>query len=243
MIRAMVWLTVGLEMILVARTLLLTALVPLLVRGLVGGRAGALQGGEANPAGHPTRPSGHDIALSLGSSWVFAAGGAVVIQADTLGWTRLIHGAAPWWMAPLGFAAVLLLQDGLFYGVHRLLHHRHLYRWLHRGHHHSRHPTSWTAFAFDPGEAVLQSGFLVGVVFLIPLQPATLLALLLTMSVWAVLNHLDGLAPEGQGPLRWLGRGLIGPAHHGLHHRRPGRNFGLYFTVWDKLCGTEAPPG
>jgi len=242
MIRAMVWLTVGLEAILVARTLLLTALLPPLARALTRCASGptCTDGAQEGPS---RRPSGHDIALSLGSSWVFAAGGAVVIQADALGYTRLIHGAAPWWMAPLGFGAVLLLQDGVFYGVHRLLHHRHLYRWLHRGHHHSRHPTSWTTFAFDPGEAVLQSGFLVGVVFLIPLQPATLLALLLTMSAWAVLNHLDALAPQGQSPLRWLGRGLIGPAHHGLHHRRPGHNFGLYFTVWDKLCGTEAPPG
>jgi sterol desaturase/sphingolipid hydroxylase (fatty acid hydroxylase superfamily) len=36
-----------------------------------------------------------------------------------------------------------------------------------------------------------------------------------------------------------LGRWLIGPAHHGRHHRRPGCNFGLYFTLWDRLCGTE----
>lgn len=26
--------------------------------------------------------------------------------------------------------------------------------------------------------------------------------------------------------------------HHDLHHRFPTRNFSLYFTHWDRLCGT-----
>ena len=232
MLRSLAWVTLGMYAILVARTLLLTAVATALT-------AAAPASGNGPPR---RRPSGHDIRLSLGSSWVFALGGAVVIQADGLGLTRLIHGpGSPWWLAPLGFAAVLLLQDGVFYAVHRLLHHRRLYRWLHQGHHHSHHPTAWTAFAFDPGEALLQAAFLVAVVFLIPLQPATLLALLLTMSGWAVLNHLDPeRLPTGM-PLAWLDQWLIGPRHHGHHHRRPGLHFGLYFTLWDKLCGTEAP--
>ena len=166
----------------------------------------------------------------------------MVIQADGLGLTRLIHEpGSPWWLAPLEFVAVLLLQDTLFYGLHRLMHHRLCYRWLHQGHHHSRHPTGWTAFAFDAGEGLLQAGFLVGVVFLIPLQSATLLALLLTMSAWAVVNHLDPVQQSGAPRSEWLGRWLIGPTHHGLHHLRPGRNYGLYFTFWDRICGTVEP--
>ena len=239
MLRPLFTLTLGLEAILLARTLVLVALIPLLVSLLPGARAHA---GPA-PATHSAGPSRHDIALSLGSSWIFALGGAVVIQADGQGLTRLLHGpGSPWWLAPLEFAGVLLLQDTLFYGLHRLLHHRLFYRWLHQGHHHSRHPTAWTAFAFDPGEALLQAGFLVGVVFLIPLQTTTLLALLLTMSAWAVLNHLDpDVLGEGAQNGRSVGW-LIGPGHHGLHHRRPGQNFGLYFTLWDRLCGTAEPP-
>jgi sterol desaturase/sphingolipid hydroxylase (fatty acid hydroxylase superfamily) len=81
----------------------------------------------------------------------------------------------------------------------------------------------------------------VGVVFLIPLQSATLLALLLTMSAWAVVNHLDPVQQSGASRSEWLGRWLIGPTHHGLHHLRPGRNYGLYFTFWDRICGTVEP--
>ncbi len=238
MLRPLLSLTLGLEAILLARTLVLIALVPPLVRMLSG--AGAP--GGARPAQQTRRPSGHDITLSLGSSWIFALGGAVMIQADGLGLTRLIHEpGSPWWLAPLEFVGVLLLQDTLFYGLHRLMHHRLWYRWLHQGHHHSRHPTGWTAFAFDAGEGLLQAGFLVGVVFLIPLQSATLLALLLTMSTWAVVNHLDPAQENGAPRSERLDGWLIGPTHHGLHHRRPGGNFGLYFTFWDRICGTVVP--
>jgi sterol desaturase/sphingolipid hydroxylase (fatty acid hydroxylase superfamily) len=27
--------------------------------------------------------------------------------------------------------------------------------------------------------------------------------------------------------------------HHDLHHARAGTNFGLYFTFWDRMMGTE----
>jgi sterol desaturase/sphingolipid hydroxylase (fatty acid hydroxylase superfamily) len=27
--------------------------------------------------------------------------------------------------------------------------------------------------------------------------------------------------------------------HHDLHHARAGTNFGLYFTFWDRIMGTE----
>jgi sterol desaturase/sphingolipid hydroxylase (fatty acid hydroxylase superfamily) len=238
MLQPLLSLTLGLEAILVVRTLVLIALVPPLVRMLPGAKAPT----GPQSAQQTRRPEGHDIALSLGSSWIFALGGAVVIQADAMGLTRLIHDpGGRWWLAPLQFVGVLLLQDTIFYGLHRLLHHRLCYRWLHQGHHHSRHPTGWTAFAFDGGEALLQAGFLVGVVFLIPLQGATLMALLLTMSAWAVVNHLDP-AQQGSAPRsERLGRWLIGPTHHGLHHLRPGRNFGLYFTFWDRICGTAEP--
>ena len=230
MLPSLVWFTAVLYAILLARTLLLTSLAGVLTAA-----------GTADNSPPPRRPSRHDIGLSLGSSWVFALGGALVIQADRQGLTRLIDGpGGPWWLAPLGFAGVLLLQDSLFYGVHRLLHHRLLYAWMHQGHHHSRQPTAWTAFAFDPGEALLQAGFLVAVALLLPLQRGTYLALLLSMSLWAVLNHLDPTRLPAGFRHPWLGRWLIGPGHHGHHHLRPGCNYGLYFTFWDRLCGTEA---
>jgi sterol desaturase/sphingolipid hydroxylase (fatty acid hydroxylase superfamily) len=88
---------------------------------------------------------------------------------------------------------------------------------------------------------VVQALFLVGVVFAVPLHAVTLVAVLCTMTVWAVVNHL-GLDRLPLGfPHHWLGRWFFGPAHHSLHHRRHGVHFGLDFTFWDLVCGTEDP--
>ena len=184
-----------------------------------------------------------DIQLSVISAAVFALATAGVLALRGLGLTSLyerpdLHG---WWYLGFSYAAVLFLQDGFFYASHRLFHHPALFRWLHEGHHRSRQPTPWTSFAFDPIEAVVQALFLVGVVFVVPLHAVTLLAVLCTMTVWAVVNHLGLDRLPLRFPHHWLGRWFIGPAHHSLHHRRHGVHFGLYFTFWDQICGSEDP--
>jgi lathosterol oxidase len=134
---------------------------------------------------------------------------------------------------------VLLLQDTYFYFTHRLSHHPVLFSWLHRGHHRSCHPTPWTSFAFDLPEAIVQSLFLVGIVFVIPLHFITLIAVLSTMTIWAVLNHLGLDRLPASFPHHWLGKWFIGPAHHSVHHRKYMVHYGLYFTFWDRLLGTQ----
>lgn len=185
----------------------------------------------------------HDIKLSVSSAVVFALAAAYILTMYGWGITRLYSHAQQYglWYLGISYAAVLVLQDTYFYFTHRLFHHPLLFRWLHQGHHRSRHPTPWTSFAFDPLEAIVQSLFLIGIVFVIPLHFITLIAVLITMTVWAVVNHLgiDRLPPSF--PHHWLGRWLIGPAHHSIHHRKYTLHYGLYFTFWDKLLGTQDP--
>lgn len=175
------------------------------------------------------------------SAVVFALAAAAVLWLQGHGLTRLYSQADAhgWWYLGVSYLLVLILQDAVFYASHRLFHHPALYGWFHQGHHRSRQPTPWTSFAFDPPEAAVQALFLVAVVLLIPLHLITLLAVLSTMTVWAIVNHLDLALLPRQFPHHLLGRWVIGPAHHSLHHRRPGVHFGLYFTFWDRLCGTE----
>lgn len=183
----------------------------------------------------------HDIGLSVLSAAVFALAAAAVLWLHAQGITRLYAEADPsnWWYLVVSYVFVLILQDGVFYATHRLFHHPALYATFHRGHHRSRRPTPWTSFAFDPPEAMVQSLFLVGVVMLVPLHLFTLLAVLSTMTVWAIVNHLDLECLPSRFPHHLLGRWVIGPAHHSLHHRRPSVHFGLYFTFWDRAFGTQ----
>ncbi|CAN1213600.1 sterol desaturase family protein [Tumidithrix helvetica PCC 7403] len=185
----------------------------------------------------------HDILLSVLSTAVFAIAAAAIVSGYDLGITRLYSDAQQYglWYLGVSYAAVLLLQDAYFYFTHRLFHHPLLFRWMHQGHHRSRYPTPWTSFAFDPLEAIVQALFLVVIVFVLPLHFITLIAVLTTMTVWAVLNHLGLDRLPLSFPHHWLGKWFIGPDHHSIHHLKYTMHYGLYFTFWDKLLGTQDP--
>jgi Delta7-sterol 5-desaturase len=185
----------------------------------------------------------HDVKLSVISAAVFALVAAGIMMLNSRGLTLLYGNPQQygWWYLGLSYGVVLILQDAYFYGTHRLFHRRSLFPWFHRGHHRSRQPTPWTSFAFDPLEAVVQAVFLIAVVITIPLHFITLFAVLATMTVWAIINHLGLDRLPALFPHHWLGRWVIGPAHHSIHHRRPDVNFGLYFTYLDRAFGTEDP--
>jgi sterol desaturase/sphingolipid hydroxylase (fatty acid hydroxylase superfamily) len=200
-----------------------------------------VQGMDHGPGRAQGAGISRDIGLSVGSAAIFALVGVVIMQAIQHGTTRLYGDILRygWWYLPVSYALVLLLQDTVFYFTHRLFHQSHWYSYIHRSHHQSRPPTPWTSFAFDPPEAILQALFLAVVVMGIPLHPLTLTAVLATMTVWAVINHLGLEDLELTWCPRWLAWGLIGPSHHSKHHACPKVHFGLYFTFWDRAMGTQ----
>jgi Delta7-sterol 5-desaturase len=208
---------------------------------LAGGVHLLLDGISDNPLAMLSTRS--DMRLSVISSIIFALGAAVIMSAYDLGLTCLyanIH-QYPLWYLGFSYIAVILLQDTYFYFLHRFFHRPSLFHWWHEGHHRSRYPTPWTSFAFDLLESFAHLLFLIAVVFVIPLHFTTLVAVLSTMTAWAIVNHLelDGL-PTGF-PHHWCGRWFTGPAHHGIHHRQYTVHYGLYFTFWDRQLGTQSP--
>jgi sterol desaturase/sphingolipid hydroxylase (fatty acid hydroxylase superfamily) len=183
-----------------------------------------------------------DIKLSVLSSIIFALGAASIMSAYDLGSTRLysdIH-QYPLWYLGVSYVVSIVLQDTYFYFLHRLFHHPLLFRWWHQGHHLSKNPTPWTSFAFDPPEAIAQALFLVAIVFLIPLHFITVIAVLSTMTVWGIVNHLGIEQLPADFPHHWCGRWFTGPAHHAIHHRQYTLHYGLYFTFWDRQLGTQS---
>jgi sterol desaturase/sphingolipid hydroxylase (fatty acid hydroxylase superfamily) len=181
-----------------------------------------------------------DIALSVTATLALSICAALVMTIYKLGATRLYQSIGDYgiWYLIASFLGVILLQDTCFYFFHRGFHHPLLFDWLHRGHHGSKNPTPWTSFALDFPEALIQGLFLVAIVFIIPLHFFVLALLLITMTVWALVNHL-GFELFPGFPNYWLGQWLISSDHHSLHHRDYTRHYGLYFTFWDRLLGTN----
>jgi sterol desaturase/sphingolipid hydroxylase (fatty acid hydroxylase superfamily) len=184
-----------------------------------------------------------DVELAILSGIVFALGATTIMLEYDLGLTLLYTDIGEYglWYLGVSFVVVLVLQDAYFYFMHRLFHRPLLFKWLHQGHHLSGEPTPWTSFAFDPPEAIIQMLFFLGLVFIIPLHFITLLTALMTMTVWAVLTHLGFELFPSSFPYHWLGKWLIGSTHHSIHHRKYTLHYGLYFTWWDKLIGTQDP--
>ncbi len=181
-----------------------------------------------------------DIILSIYTTVALAICAALVMTVYDSGATQLYNSLDRYGIVylVLSFLGIILLQDTCFYFFHRLFHHPSLYRWFHRGHHRSKHPTPWTSFALDFPEALVQGLFLVAVVFVVPLHIYVLTLLLMTMTIWALVNHL-GFEVFPSFPDRWLGKWLISSDHHSLHHRISTRHYGLYFTFWDRLLDTN----
>ena len=162
-------------------------------------------------------------------------------MAYQLGYTRLYLQPDQYGLGYLGLSLglVLILQDTYFYFTHRLSHHPRCYRWLHQGHHHSKKPTPWTAFAFDPAEAMVQAIYLMGMTLIMPIHLSVLMAVVLVMTLGALIHHFGLRLFKASALGSWLGSWLIGPTHHGLHHRKYTVHYGLYFTFWDRVLGTQ----
>ncbi len=181
-----------------------------------------------------------EIGWSLASAAIYGVPAGIVAWGwAERGWTRIYTGwtAYPLWYLPLAPLLYLLAHDTWFYWTHRLFHRPWWFSRVHAVHHASRPPTAWAAMSFSPLEALSGALVIPALVFVIPIHAAMLLAVLAIMTLMGVTNHMGWeLFPRAlAGSRSWL----ITASHHHLHHERYACNFGLYFRLWDRACGTD----
>ncbi len=182
-----------------------------------------------------------EIAYSLLTFAVFVATGQLVLNGPLREFHQLYGDVAEygWTWFVLSIPVVLVLHDTWFYWMHRLIHHRLLYRRAHLVHHKSINPTPWASFSFHPIEAVLEALGILFQVFLIPLHPGVLAIAMLLMTVYNVYGHLGWeLYPRGFAS-HPIGRFVNTSVAHNQHHAKARNNYGLYFLWWDHWMGTR----
>lgn len=165
------------------------------------------------------------------AAWAWRDRGATLIYIEV--------DAYPVWWLPVSFVFCLLLQDTWFYWTHRLMHRPKLFRTMHAVHHASRPPTAWAAMSFHPTEALTMAFFVPILVFVVPLHVGVVGLLLLVMTVMGVTNHMGWEMFPRRLVEGLVGSWLITASHHEKHHQRYDCNFGLYFRIWDRFCGTD----
>ena len=183
-----------------------------------------------------------EVRWSLLSAAIYGVPAGMVLWSwNHHGWTAITADWAslPLWYHPLSFLIYLFVQDTCFYWSHRWMHRPKWFRLAHAVHHNSRPPTAWTAMSFHPIEALTGAFVIPALVFVVPIHIAVLGMVLSVATLMGVTNHMGWeMFP------RWLvhsplGNWLITASHHERHHEEYRCNFGLYFRLWDRLCGTD----
>jgi sterol desaturase/sphingolipid hydroxylase (fatty acid hydroxylase superfamily)/uncharacterized protein (DUF2147 family) len=184
-----------------------------------------------------------EFAASTRTAAVFACGGLLIVLGDRAGVMRIYEGAAErgWAWFALSLGLLIVLHDAWFYWTHRLIHHPRLFPRLHRTHHRSNNPSPFAAYSFDLGEAAVNAAFLPLIAMVLPVSFPAIGLFMLHMIARNVIGHAGYELLPARRDGRPLFDFLTSVTHHDLHHAQAGWNYGLYFTWWDRLCGTEHP--
>ncbi|EDV92454.1 fatty acid hydroxylase domain-containing protein 2 [Drosophila grimshawi] len=130
------------------------------------------------------------------------------------------------------FVAFVVLEEIMFYYVHRLLHHKAIYKYVHKKHHEWTAPHAAMTLYAHPIEHVVANLLPVGVS--ISILGAHVLFAWVTISL-AVINSITDHTGYS---FPWSG---VSVRFHDYHHAKFNYNYGV--TGWlDKLHGTYRPP-
>ena len=158
--------------------------------------------------------------------------------------------AAPVRLAPQSLwvqvPAAIVLLDFVTYLLHRAYHRIPLLWRLHLVHHTDLDLDVSSASRFHTGEVALSALVKLGVVVLLGIAPAGLVAFEIAMLACAQFQHANVRVPPGLERLLW--RSFVPPAMHRIHHapnpRDTDSNYGTILTLWDGILGSlnRRPP-
>jgi len=202
-----------------------------------------LKGRKIRPRSPDWRQMRREFLTSLRTALVFAMLGATIYVLRGAGLIDVYLDPAErgWAYFVFSVIALVVLHDAWFYWTHRLIHDPRLFRRVHRTHHKSHNPSPWTAYSFDISEAAINAAYLPLALLLIPASPLAIFLFLWHMMLRNAIGHCGyEIFPSlrsGRPMFDWM----TTVTHHDLHHAQAGWNYGLYFSWWDRLMGTEHP--
>ena len=145
----------------------------------------------------------------------------------------------PIWYFVFSSVFIIFFHDFYFYFTHRLMHHKLIFKHVHKVHHMSNDPTPWAAFSFHPTEAVIEFAFVPLLAVAMPIHPLSFLILSMWMIMFNVLGHLGFEVFPKYFTRHWFFKWNNTATHHNMHHKFVTCNYGLYFNIWDTIMGTN----
>jgi len=182
-----------------------------------------------------------EISYSLGSLAVFAAVAGVVMALLISHHAEIYDDPRKYGLAWffLSYPLLVIWHDAYTYWTHRLLHTRWMMRHVHFVHHRSRHPSPFAAYATHPAESLIVGLVILLPLLVVPLNGYVLIAFGIGEIIRAAVNHAGVETMPRRFARHWFWGRFVTTTHHHLHHEAVRGNYALWFTWWDRWCGTE----
>lgn len=175
-----------------------------------------------------------EIRHSLISIVIFGAYGALTFEAWRYGLVT-IEFEASWPRIVTDIAILVVWNEIHFYTMHRLLHTRWLFRNVHRVHHESAVPTTFSTYSFHWIESILLGSVMILAMLVRPFSAAALLALPIISLLLNTIGHWN------YDLFAYCAGMRSASVEHTEHHLRVNGNFGFYMPFFDRWAGTALP--
>lgn len=135
-----------------------------------------------------------------------------------------------WWYLPVSLVACVAMMDAGLYYSHRALHHRALFRHVHRIHHLFVAPTVFTTLAMHPLEMATFMLFVFLPAFVLPMHAGVFVVAVAYTYLVGMIDHA-GIRVRARFPFHTFG-------FHDDHHVYVHCNYGHHTDLWDRLHDT-----
>jgi sterol desaturase/sphingolipid hydroxylase (fatty acid hydroxylase superfamily) len=134
---------------------------------------------------------------------------------------------------------LVLLEDFIYYWLHRFDHEVRLLWAVHVTHHSSKEMNFTVGFRSSVFQPLYRFIYFIPLA-LLGFQPADIVFVYSATQIWGIFVHTELIRKMG-----WLEHILVTPSHHRVHHASNARyldkNMGMFLIIWDKLFGTFQP--
>ena len=166
---------------------------------------------------------GIDAAVKVFTLWVFI----LCYQHNVFSWES--HGLIYW-------VSLIVLEDFMFYWLHRNDHFIRFFWATHVTHHSAEHYNFTVGFRSSVFEPLYRFVYFIPILFL-GYAPLDVMFVFSATQIWGTLVHTRSINKLG-----WFEHFFVTPSHHRVHHgsnpKYLDKNMGMFLIIWDKMFGT-----
>ncbi len=141
-----------------------------------------------------------------------------------------------WTVGPLYWILLVLIEDFMYYWLHRFDHEIRLFWAVHVTHHSSETMNFTVGFRSSVFQPLYRFLYFIPIA-LLGFDPLDLLFVYSATQIWGIFVHTEYIQKMG-----FLEQILVTPSHHRVHHgsnpKYLDKNMGMFLILWDKLFGT-----